>query len=341
MRMFCTDCLDEREVEYSTRQETIVVRGEPIEIESKVAHCLTCGNEVLDTELADETLRSAYEVFREKHGLLSPEEIREIRMRYGLSHRALSRLMGWGLVTTQRYEHGALQDEAHDAILRQMRDDPSFVLAQWEKNKDRLCESESRKLEQRLSELVAGGAALLIRAFQNEEVLAHSRNPESRGFRAFDFGKTKQVVLFFATRLPNLFETKLAKLLWVADFANYLESGKSMTGLAYARLPHGPAPHRFSVLLALMEDSGAIMREHRESDTYAGTVILPWETSLSFDELSSDEVQLLERVIKKYGRFSGGRLSRMSHLESIWADRTDGSLLPYSDACTAAMARGL
>jgi hypothetical protein len=72
MKMFCTDCLSEQEVEISTRTETIPVRGEPIEVSSRVARCTKCGGEVLDSALADETLRAAYLEYRKKHGLLHP-----------------------------------------------------------------------------------------------------------------------------------------------------------------------------------------------------------------------------------------------------------------------------
>lgn len=70
MKMFCTDCLSEQEVEISTRTETIRVRGEPVEVSSRVARCTRCGGEVLDSELADEALRSAYLEYRKRHGLL-------------------------------------------------------------------------------------------------------------------------------------------------------------------------------------------------------------------------------------------------------------------------------
>jgi putative zinc finger/helix-turn-helix YgiT family protein len=337
VKKFCTHCLEEREVRCSTRQDTIMVRGEPIVVDSEVAYCRTCENEVFDTNMAEKTLKSAYEIYRKRHGLLSPQEIRDIRNKYGLSHRALSRLLGWGPVTTQRYEQGALQDEAHDSILRQMRDDPLFVLKHWEKNKDRLSEFESRKLERHLCELCSRiGADSLVKAFQKEEVLAFGRNPGACGFRVFDLPRTGEVVLFFATRVRDLYETKLAKLLWVADFANYLACGKSMTGLTYARLPYGPAPHRFRILLALLEESEVITLESREAEAFSGTVVQP-KKSTSFSSLTSDEVQILERVTAKYGHLSSKRLSDMSHRESIWADAVEGSLLTYRDACSVDM----
>lgn len=235
-------------------------------------------------------------------------------------------------MTTQRYERGALQDEAHDSVLRQMRDDPQFVIRQWEKNKDRLSGFESRKLEERLRELCSSDKDdSLMRAFQKEEVLAFGRNPEACGYRVPDLVRIEDVVLFLATRVCDLYETRLAKLLWVADFANYLACGKSMTGLAYARLPYGPVPHRFRLLLALLEESETITLETREAEQFSGTVVRPKKRS-SFGSLAPDEIRILKRVIAKYGRLPCKTLSDLSHRESIWANATDGSLLTYRDA---------
>lgn len=49
-----------------------------------------------------------------------------LREKYGLSQQQLARLLGWGRVTVQRYEKGALQDTAHDLLLRQL-EDPQFT----------------------------------------------------------------------------------------------------------------------------------------------------------------------------------------------------------------------
>lgn len=56
--------------------------------------------------------------YRQRHGLLLPREIRQLRRRYHLSQRSLAELLGLGLATIPRYESGALQDDAHDSLLR-------------------------------------------------------------------------------------------------------------------------------------------------------------------------------------------------------------------------------
>ncbi len=338
MKMFCTECLSDQDVDLTIRPETITVRGEPIEVQSKAAICMNCGSEVFDSSMADEILKIAYGVYRKKHGLLSSDEIRQIRESYGLSHRALASLLGWGLVTTQRYERGLIQDEAHDAILREMRDDPSFVFAQFEKRKDEMTDSERARIGSCLFALYDSCRSLaLIRTFEKEELLAYTRDPRERGCRAFAFERASNVISLLASLVHDLYQTKMAKLLWVSDFASYLKYGRSLTGLAYARLPYGPAPNRFRVLLALMEDSGKIALDSRELEDYAGAVVRLRDAARPNSELDTDEIELLRRVADVYGGLSSKKLSDMSHQEPIWKTRSNGDLLPYSEAASVTM----
>ena len=122
MTVYCPHCDDDQTMHRELRMETFEVRGEPIEVRSEVLVCDYCGNTVSDPDLDEQTLKQAYNEYRRRHGLLLPQEIRELRQSYGLSQRALSRLLGWGEITIQRYENGALQDQAHEAVLRRLAD---------------------------------------------------------------------------------------------------------------------------------------------------------------------------------------------------------------------------
>ena len=56
-------------------------------------------------------------------------------------------------------------------------------------------------------------------------------------------------------------KTKLAKLLWLSDFCHYAKHGESITGLVYCRLPYGPTPDQYYLLLGFLESDGLICRE--------------------------------------------------------------------------------
>lgn len=128
-RMFCPNCLEERDVREIREPEVFVVRGEDIEVADAMHfQCSICGNQIFDMETEERNLKAAYDAYRKKHNLLKPEEIRAIRLCCGMSQRAFAKALGWKLQTVHRYESGALQEESHDAVLREVAKNPSMLL---------------------------------------------------------------------------------------------------------------------------------------------------------------------------------------------------------------------
>ena len=81
--------------------------------------CPACGLEYLDDEA--ETLK--HEAVCAHLGVLSPNEIREIRRMHGMSRAAFSKATGLGEATLNRWENGILiQSAANDRYLRLLKD---------------------------------------------------------------------------------------------------------------------------------------------------------------------------------------------------------------------------
>ena len=80
-----------------------------------VHRCLSCGLEFLDEEA--QTLK--HEAVCAHLGVLSPNDVRGIRKRYGMSRAAFSKVTGLGEATLNRWENGILiQSPANDRYLR-------------------------------------------------------------------------------------------------------------------------------------------------------------------------------------------------------------------------------
>jgi putative zinc finger/helix-turn-helix YgiT family protein len=70
----------------------------------------------------------AVALYRKRHGLLSADEIRTIRSRFGLTQADLSRLLRLGANTVSRWESGRnVQTAAMDMLLRLIRDLPGSI----------------------------------------------------------------------------------------------------------------------------------------------------------------------------------------------------------------------
>jgi len=150
---FCPHCEDVTRFRLITRRETLPVMGESVEYQARVRRCSVCGGEYAPTELEEENFKAAYNIYRSRHSLLTPEQIKAIREKYGLSQRNFSRLLGWGDITVHRYESGALQDAAYNVLLV-LIDDPLNALKVFMLNRNNLAPGVAEKLKTRIQELI-------------------------------------------------------------------------------------------------------------------------------------------------------------------------------------------
>lgn len=104
------------------RSETLKVKGMDITLDVDTCVCQTCGATVFSPDVDDDSLKRFYREYRERVGLLQPEEIRAIRGEYGMSQETFAKVLGMGAKTIARYENGSLQDEAQNNLILLMRD---------------------------------------------------------------------------------------------------------------------------------------------------------------------------------------------------------------------------
>jgi HTH-type transcriptional regulator/antitoxin MqsA len=90
--------------------------------------CPKCGEVVLRFRDSKRLHEDAIAIYRKKHDLLSADEIRAIRERFGLTQADLARLLRLGANTVSRWESGRnVQTGAMDMLLRLIRDLPGSV----------------------------------------------------------------------------------------------------------------------------------------------------------------------------------------------------------------------
>lgn len=326
---FCPQCMKETDVHVEDRRETLPVRGEDIEVDARVAVCSTCGEDVWMDGLEDETLARAYAEYRRRHHLLQPEGMQQIRRRWGLGQRAFAQLLGWGEITLHRYESGSLQDSAHDAQLR-MGVRPENIRTLLEVNGDRLTPRQREAVELRLEESESAAAEHGCEDEDFERLLARRAEGGYGGNSPLSLTKVREMIAYFAS-LPDMYATKLAKLMFYADFLHYREHTRSITGLAYAHAPRGPIPDAYERIRADAEETGIIEIEERFGDDWAGEVLVA-QRPADLSDFSVAEATVLHTVADRLGRKSSKSLSEMSHAETAWTETEMGCRVPYETA---------
>jgi putative zinc finger/helix-turn-helix YgiT family protein len=105
------------------------VNGEETSVPSAMhLRCPKCDEVVLRFSDSRRLQEDAIAVYRKKHGLLSADEIRALRERFGLTQSELARLLHLGANTISRWESGRnVQTEAMEMLLRLIRDLPGSI----------------------------------------------------------------------------------------------------------------------------------------------------------------------------------------------------------------------
>ena len=141
-----------RELQFGNRNEALKIRDEVITVKTKVYFCPIGKHYFHDIDDEEEKFQKAYREYRNRKNLLQPKDIKQIREKYGFSQRAFTRFLGWGEITIQRYEAGALQDVAHNSLLFFIRDFNNFKQL-FQIRKSQLSKRDINKIEKSLSEL--------------------------------------------------------------------------------------------------------------------------------------------------------------------------------------------
>lgn len=321
MKAICANCEKVTEVEVIRTEENVAVRGENVTVEAEYTRCTECGETAENTRGYD-ALAVAYREYRKRHGMMQPDEIREWRKSCGLTQRELSALLGWGGATLSRYENGALQEEAHDKLLRLARE-PHNLLHLVQETPHLLSDEKRNRL---VSELTAAEAesCSLSRVF--EERFGRYPADEFSGYRKVDLGKFFQAVLFFCR--DGQLKTKLNKLLFYADFKHFKENSVSITGSRYAHLPHGPVADNYEHYFAELVSEGRLTTDEVMVFNYIGDQ-LSTVGNIDLGLFSDSELKVLTEVKEKFKNFSAKEIRDFSHEEPGYQSTRNGELISY------------
>jgi len=328
---FCPNCEEYTNVKLEVEKEVYNVRGEPIEIEAEVTICQKCGSKIFDEERDSRNLEKAYSLYREKHKLLPPDEIRTIREKYGLSQRALSRLLGWGEITIHRYENGAVQDNVHDSTLR-LIEDPQNMQKFFEANWNKLPSYTTVRLEKRIASFLQEDNE---QAFQVsfERLVSHQQVDLTSGFKEYDLEKLKNMILYLVKYLDGVLITKLNKLLWYCDFLHFKETSVSITGTQYVRLPYGPVPDNYERIIGIMQPE-LLDKDEIEFDTEKGIVGEQFTALVEPDKsiFSKQEIKVMNFIADTFRDYTSTGIKDKSHQETAYLKCEDGDIMSYKYA---------
>ena len=281
-------------------KQSFEFRKDNFEIVYHFYRCKDTNEEFTTTELDQLNMNQVYNLYRQKYAIPFPDEIKRVRELYGISALRMSKLLGFGDNQYRKYEEGEMPSVSNGKMISALKD-PHFFLEILKLAQNQFPNDEILKIEKRVKELLLNNSC-----FENKinEFIFHnhlSLRSSMNGYASVIPEKVKQIIVFFASALQGVFETKLNKLLFYSDFLSYKKYGKGISGLQYQAISYG------SMI----------------------TTVEQFEQSL----FTVEELEVLQCVLVHFEKSKANEISEMSHAEEAWRqNEKQHSLIDYSYA---------
>ncbi|PTQ85949.1 putative zinc finger/helix-turn-helix YgiT family protein [Trichococcus patagoniensis] len=328
VKMDCPVCGEIHNVEKRKRMTQGIVKGEVVDFEEVFFLCPITGeeeNEFVSARVMDENLLRARDAYRIGRGLLTSNEIAEIRNFYELTQSEFSNLLGWGDVTVTRYESKTIQDETYDNLMRMTGENPFFALQSLEKHEARFTEEKYHKIRNKIIKRVEESGTQYLKIQEiNSIYVNYEDESDYNGYRALNLEKVANVVGYFANFVNNLYKVKLMKLLWYADVVNFKRFGKSMTGLVYKHMPYGALPLAYDEIIHLP----TVTVEEEMLNDYISYKILP-NSEVNISSFTIEELSVLEMISKKFNNYRSKDIVDYMHKEKAYKETEPYKLISF------------
>ena len=311
---FCPECWKPVCAQVQEKAEKLFVKGIEVETVSQVAVCPLCGAAIGDSRLEDGNLQRAYDEYRKREGVISPQQIKGLREKYGISQKSLGLLLGIGVASIVRYEDGSLPSASNNELLMNALN-TSYFRDAFERKGPLLPKAQQENVKAALDRGDQAGFDYFV-----------LRLDATTGYRAFDEDRLVQCLFLLSKKIKQNYVTAMLKGLFLADFMCFEKTGESITGLQYAALPMGPVPDGYKNILRMLASKDRITIK----DTDFGQKIEAQDTAIEFDQDVSDIVDLAARYINSFQNTN--ELSEETHSLMIWRECKTGHIMEYQDS---------
>lgn len=145
---------------------------------------------------------------------------------------------------------------------------------------------------------------------------------------AINYEKFKDLLMacirFGADSDGKITKTKLAKLIYFSDFTQYFFNHRSMTDALYRCIPRGPVADDYFRAVDELYEEQAIAIEPKGPALMISAVEDVRSTSLS-----SSELELIEKIGKKWQGHSTDSIVEFTHQQSPWRNSIQGAFISY------------
>ena len=298
-------------------------RKEQFSVHVRYYVCEDTGERFTTTEQDELLFNELYSQYRVNHGIPFPEEIKGIRLHYGLNYLQITKILGFGANQYAQYEKGQIPSESNGKMLSAAMN-RQFMLHLLEDSRSEFDEKEYNKV---LQSVLASEVKKEDEA-QKRLIYRDTRRSIYNVFGQLSVDKVSAMVKFFVSQEKGVFPTKLNKEMFYADFLHYKLHGQSISGLQYQAIQYGPVPVHYDTIYDNIDGirKEIVVAHDMESTRLSCNTC---DTSV----FSAEELQTLKAILGKIHPMSTQEIIDRSHLEDAWKNHREGDpLIPYSEA---------
>lgn len=329
VKALCACCMETHEISIVTLSQSDEYKGKLVRYDASYTYCENA-DEYFETEAQlaqnDTAFKNAY---RRLAGLLTGDEIKAIREKYGISQTDLAIMLGWGAKTITRYEGHQIQDAAHDTLMRKLDTDPEWFLSLLDGNKAALPEESYRRYRESAVTLYAQYTDSYLRKSILARYAKFNGDVQRCGNQSLNLDKVVEVIGYFASskQVNQLYTVKLMKLMWYMDALSFKLRGRSVTGMAYSALPMGAVPLAYESIISLM-------------GVYKQEVDFFGETGVKFvappdfmpHALTPEDIVIIDKVISVCGKDTTHGIVNRMHGEQAYKLTARNEIIRYEHA---------
>lgn len=144
-----------------------------------------------------------------------------------------------------------------------------------------------------------------------------------------NYEKYKQMILAFLRESGRIPKTKLAKLLYFADFSWFYQNLKSMSGMQYRKIQYGPVADSYFRIIDEMADNGEIDITQTED---GAMLISATRSSAKIDlqKINKEEFKLIKNIQSKWKGKKTAEIVDFTHKQFPYLFAEDNSIVSYN-----------
>jgi putative zinc finger/helix-turn-helix YgiT family protein len=308
-----------KEMVLKNEKRKLPFRKEEYEVDYVFYECTESNEEFTDERTTDLNLNQVYNQYRERHHVPFPEEIIITREKYGLSQAKMAEVLGIGVNNYRGYESGDIPSESNSTLIK-LAEDPAKFFDLVKMKKEHFTEREFNKVVTHIQEEISKNKEGYGWEFVFKKEPFDYKSPgEYTGYKVPNIEKLEHMILYYIENCPDLWTTKLNKLLFYGDFLNYQRTGNSISGAAYQAIPLGPVPYKYhNVYDKVIENNKVIAKEEFVGQTTGYKFYKNGTVEFNKEIFSTEELKTLANVARQLGKNSVKEIVEISHKEEAW-----------------------